>query len=78
MELEDRLRALMDGKVRDARHRMAIYMEIMKGLSPIQKLNHGFSYVESESGTVVKSIEQVRPQDLLSVYLTDGVIHAVV
>ena len=67
VELEDRLRALMDGKVRDARHRMAIYMEIMKGLSPIQKLNHGFSYVESESGTVVKSIEQVRPQDLLSV-----------
>ena len=78
VELEDRLRALMDGKVRDARHRMAIYMEIMKGLSPIQKLNHGFSYVESESGTVVKSIEQVRPQDLLSVYVTDGVIHAVV
>ena len=78
VELEDRLRALMDGKVIDARHRMAIYMEIMKGLSPIQKLNHGFSYVESESGTVVKSIEQVRPQDLLSVYVTDGVIHAVV
>ena len=49
VELEDRLQALMDGKVRDARHRMAIYMEIMKGLSPIQKLNHGFSYVESES-----------------------------
>ena len=78
VELEDRLQALMDGKVRDARHRMAIYMEIMKGLSPIQKLNHGFSYVESESGTVVKSIEQVRPQDLLSVYVTDGVIHDVV
>lgn len=76
-ELEDRIRMLMEGRLRDSRHRLAVYMEAMKGLSPIQKLNQGYSYVESADGAVLKSIRQVRPGDRLSVYVVDGIVHAV-
>ena len=75
-ELEDSLRRLMEGKVRDSRHRLAIYMEARNGLSPMEKLNHGYSYVENEEGNVVRSIRQVKEK--LDIYVTDGVIRAAV
>lgn len=75
-ELEDALRQLMKGRIDRERHRLSIRMEIMKGLSPIQRLNRGYSYVEGETGAVVRSIRHVRKKERLSVYVTDGVIHA--
>lgn len=75
-DMEDWLRQLMEGRLRDDRHRLAIAMETMKGLSPIQKLNQGYSYVEREDKAVVRSVCQVKPGDILSVYVTDGVIRA--
>lgn len=77
-ETEDRLYTLMARKIGDARHQFAIYMERMKGLSPIEKLNQGYSYVQGESGKAVKSIREVKRQDRLSVYVTDGVVYTVV
>lgn len=78
VELEDKMRMLMDGKVRDARHKLAIYMEMMKGLSPIQKLNQGYSYVEDKEGNAVKSIRQVRQHDRLLIHVTDGILYTTV
>lgn len=77
-ELEDVLRLQMDSRLKDSRHRLAIYMEIMKGLSPIGKLNKGYSYVAGEDGKTVKSVGQVRQGSLLDIYVTDGRIRAVV
>ncbi len=77
-ELEDALRLQMDSRLKDSRHRLAIYMEIMKGLSPIGKLNKGYSYVAGEDGKTVKSVGQVRQGSLLDIYVTDGRIRAVV
>ena len=77
-EMEDRMKMLMEGKVRDARHRMALYVEVMKGLSPLQKLSHGYAYVEGRDKKAIKSIRQVRNQDRLSIYVTDGILQATV
>ncbi len=44
----------------------------MKSLSPLQRLNQGFSYVEGEAGTAIKSIYQVKEGDRLTVHVTDG------
>ena len=77
-EMEDRMKMLMEGKVRDARHRMALYVEVMKGLSPLQKLSHGYAYVEGRDKKAIKSIRQVRNQDRLSIYMTDGILQATV
>ena len=77
-EMEDRMKMLMEGKVRDARHRMALYVEVMKGLSPLQKRSHGYAYVEGRDKKAIKSIRQVRNQDRLSIYVTDGILQATV
>ena len=39
-----RLQVLMREKYRDSRHRMQIYIEKLKGLSPLEKLGQGYSY----------------------------------
>ncbi len=75
-DLEDRLRQQMKNRLRDSRHRLAICMEAMKGLSPIQKLNQGYSYVEKADKTVIRRVGQIEPGERLSIYVTDGVIHA--
>lgn len=77
-DMEDRLRGGMEGKLMDARHKLAVYVEMMKGLSPVGKLNQGYSYVQGASGRAVKSIWDVEEEDRLSVYVTDGIVYAVV
>ena len=71
IELEEELRTLMRDRVKEARHRLAIQIEKLNGLSPVRKLNQGFAYVEEADGGVVKSIRQVEKGDELTVYVTD-------
>lgn len=77
VEYDDRLRSLMEGHLKDARHRFAIVLEKMKGLSPLEKLNQGYSYVQAADGKTLKSIRQVKEKDRISVYVTDGMITAI-
>lgn len=74
IELEEELRTLMRDRVKEARHRLAIQIEKLNGLSPVRKLDQGFAYVEEADGGVVKSIRQVEKGDELTVYVTDGLI----
>lgn len=74
IELEEELRTLMRDRVKEARHRLAIQIEKLNGLSPVRKLNQGFAYVEEADGGVVKSIRQVEMGYELTVYVTDGLI----
>lgn len=81
VDMYDSLRGLMEQKLLNSRHRLAIYIERMNGLSPLGKLNQGYAYVETEDKEkhqVVKSITQVQKEDKLSVYVTDGVIRVTV
>lgn len=76
VEYEEKLRWLMEQSLQECRHRFSLYLEKMRGMSPLDKLNRGYSYVQGEDRKAVKSIRQVRPGDCLSVYVTDGVIMA--
>ena len=62
----------MNGKIRDSRHRMSVYAERFTGLSPLHRLQSGYSYVSLPEGTAVTSIDQVNPGDTIDVYVTDG------
>ena len=73
---EQRLKGAMDKKVLAEKQRFEIYIEKMKGLSPLNKLNQGFSYVSDEQGKVVKHISDVKKDDMIQVFVTDGVIKA--
>jgi exodeoxyribonuclease VII large subunit len=76
IESEQRMRNAMERKLGVAKQRLAIRIEQMKGLSPLAKLNQGFSYVTSDSGKVVKSVEHVSANDSLKIYVTDGIVKA--
>jgi len=76
INLEERLQNRMRMLLENRRHRLAIYAEQMKGLSPIEKLCSGYSYVEEEGGANVRSISQVREGSKLRIRVRDGVIHA--
>ncbi len=78
MEYEDRLRAQMKESLVKSRYLLSIYLEKMKGLSPLEKLNQGYAYVADSEGKTLKSIGQAKIGDLLSVYVQDGVIETVV
>lgn len=77
-KLEEKLPFLMAQKIRENRHQLEVRIERMKGLSPLGKLNQGFSYVQKEAGTVVKRVADVAPGDKIDVYVTDGHFEATV
>lgn len=75
-ELESSLQRAMKDEIKEERHKLAVYIEKMKGLSPLDKLNQGFSYVMDEESRCVRSVKQIEKDDKISVYVTDGVINA--
>ena len=76
LELDNRLRKCMWQILEKNRHRLAIYMERVEGLSPLKKLEQGYSYTESEQGEPIRSVEQIKKGQEILVYLTDGTIKA--
>lgn len=76
VELEQRLQRAMENKLCLEKQRLALFIERMKGVSPIAKLNQGFSYVEDEYGKVVKSTVGLKKDNTLMIYMTDGIVRA--
>lgn len=72
MKLEERLEQAMQSVLLQKRHRMEVYIERLKGLSPLDKLNQGFSYVSDEQGRTVTDIEQVSIGSVLDIHVTNG------
>ena len=77
-EVEEKMHVLMDRKIEQNRHKLAVYMEQMKGLSPLLKLNQGYAYIENSDAKAIRSISQVECGESLSAYVTDGVIRMTV
>jgi len=73
---EERLQEKMNRVLEKKHHQLAIYIERMKGLSPLEKLNQGYSYVEDEAGRNIRSVEQVREGQAVSIRVKDGRIDA--
>ena len=77
MEMTEKdLKVLMKQKILEERHRLAVKIERLKGLSPLDKLNRGFSYVQNSNKCTVRKISDVHPDEELSIYVTDGIIRA--
>lgn len=76
VDLEQRLRYLIEARLKEKRHRFELYLQQMKGLSPLEKLNQGYSYVEGEDGRNIKSINQTSKGELIQIYMTDGSVCA--
>ena len=74
VDYEEKLRLLMENSLQKNKMRFTVDLEKMKNLSPLEKLNQGFSYVETADRKAVKRIGQVDVGDELTIYVTDGTI----
>lgn len=77
-EKEERLGLLMQKRLEAEKARLLVYIERMKGLSPLTKLEQGYAFVTREQGKRVTGVGQIKAGDKLQLYLADGCIDATV
>lgn len=76
LDLEEKLRSQMENSLYRAKQKMALRAEMLKGLSPLEKLSQGYSYVSKEAGKAVKSVDAVNLGEKIVIHVIDGTIHA--
>ena len=73
------MRRMMESKLQIKKHQLAIMIEKLKGISPLEKLSQGYAFLEQEqkgTSVAVKSVTQIQMGERLSVYVADGRIQA--
>lgn len=70
--IQERMRRILENR----RHRLSVFLERMKGLSPLERLNSGYSYVQDKAGHHIGSVGQVKEGQELVLIMKDGRIHA--
>lgn len=75
-ELEERFQERMETAILERKHRMSVYIERMRGLSPLEKLAQGYAAVTGPVGEKVFSVEQVHAGERLGIFVSDGKITA--
>lgn len=69
---QERLQRLMEKRLTDAKHRLALYAEEMTGLSPLQKLQSGYTYTADEAGNHIDSVQSLEKGQHLTLTFADG------
>lgn len=73
---EEALQAAMDRIIAEKRQKLFLCIERMRGLSPLDKLKQGYSYVSMEDGKTFRSVKQVKKGERLRIYVADGFAEA--
>ena len=68
LRLEEREKRVLQNK----RHQLQLRIGRLKGLSPLERLNQGYAYLEDEEGRQVRSAGQTKVGQYLTVRLRDG------
>lgn len=71
-DCQEKLHHLLERRLTSARHQMELYIQELKGLSPLYKLQGGYSYTSDREGKHIASVEQLSPGQLLMLTLVDG------
>lgn len=75
-DLDGMLRRSIRDSLRDRQSKMALYIERLRGLSPLEKLAQGYACVTDGTGKRISSVAQVQAGDRLQAYVADGRITA--
>lgn len=74
--LRDRLTAAQTKQVGKKRQNFIALTAKLDAMSPLKVLTRGYAMTQLEDGTVVRSVEQIRPGDRLDITLCDGRLSA--
>lgn len=71
-DCEDKLLAIIKQKLETAKYQLSLYAEELKGLSPLYKLESGYSYVTDIDGDNIKSVADIKEGEKLVIIMQDG------
>ena len=71
-DTEERLGQLLERKLTDRRHRLALFGSRLDGLSPLKKISGGFGFLTDADGRRVESAAAVSAGDSMLVRVSDG------
>lgn len=71
-DCQERMQRMMEQRLMETKHRLALYAEEMKGLSPLQKLQSGYTYTADENGSHIDSVSQLTKGQQLMLTFADG------
>ncbi len=72
----EKLKSLMKMKLDASASKLLIYVEKYKGLSPVERIGHGFAALTDDKGNRITETAQVGIGDMLRLTLSDGLIKA--
>lgn len=78
MYMEEQIDQLVNERLQEERHRLALYSERLSGLSPLKQLERGYAFVQKEDGQGVHSVRDTKTGETIYVRLVDGALEAVV
>ena len=78
MHMEEDMQYILKDRLKEERHRLAVYCERLSGLSPLRQLERGYAMVSDSDGKSINSVHHVNSGDRIHVRLMDGMIDAVV
>jgi len=73
-DMEERMGSLLEHKLVDRKHRLALISGKLQDLSPLTRLGKGFGFVTGTDGKRVESVSKVAVGQELSVRLSDGTV----
>lgn len=76
ISLEEALNGRMEERLTRAKHTLLLRMERLKGLSPLETIAKGYSYVADSEGHAIKETSQVKVGEEVNITLTDGELKA--
>lgn len=77
-DMQEKMENLMKQKLVSSKHQLELYIQEMKGLSPLYKLQGGYAYVSDESGRNIKSVDELKKGEQINLIFKDGYAKAVI
>ncbi len=78
LQLEETLQNRMEYKLQETKHKALLMIERLKGLSPLEKMEQGYSYLTTGEGKTISSVKGVGIGDPIQVHVIDGTLHAII
>ena len=77
-DIENQLNYRMKAILNDRLHKLELIAHKLEGKSPLSKLSGGYAYVQKKNGDNIRSINDIKENDTVSIFLKDGSAQAVI
>ncbi|MDO4614305.1 MAG: exodeoxyribonuclease VII large subunit [Lachnospiraceae bacterium] len=74
-ESAERMRDALRETLMERKRKFMLMITRMKGLDPLDRLRQGYAYTENQEGMNIRSVRDTQKGDMLTIHVTDGLIH---